>query len=142
MGYSSIKFRDIRSGRWRKASPYESNKAYKINTLSRGMASFVFKTNDAIIEKTKDFAADLVQYAQNNAPWEDRTGAARSGLNSEVEYGDDEFTISLGHGVDYGIWLEIRWGGRYAIIIPTIETMGPDLFQRCQGIIGDITYYD
>jgi hypothetical protein len=140
--YSSIKFRDTRTGRWRRPAAYESNKNFKIDTLSKGMANFVFKTNNALAEKAQDFAAELVSYAKNNAPWEDRTGAARQGLEGEVEIGDDQFTITLSHTVEYGIWLEIRWGGRYAIIIPTVETMGPKLWNKVQGIVGDIVYYE
>ena len=48
---------------------------------------------------------------------------------------NDHFTIFLGHGanVHYGIWLEVRWGGRFAIIVPTIEHF------RQQGIGTEIT---
>lgn len=80
-------------------------------------------------------AADMLEYAKQNAPWEDRTeeerarandppAGARESLQSAVVVDDaDHFTIFIGHGeqIYYGIWLEVRWGGRYAIILPTVE---------------------
>jgi hypothetical protein len=35
-----------------------------------------------------------------------------------------EYRILLSHSVNYGIWLEIRWQGKYAIIIPTLQRYG------------------
>lgn len=76
-------------------------------------------------------AEEMVNYAKENRPWTDRTEKARLGLQAQVFWQDREhFTIFLGHGpdVEYGIWLEVRWGGRYAILVPTLE------YFRQQGI--------
>jgi hypothetical protein len=141
--YSTIRdFRDIRTGRYRKAAHFEKNKYFKIDTLTRGIASFVFKTLDHMTVPVEDFANDLVTYARDNAPWQDRTGDARAGLIADVTIDNEELIIDLTHTVDYGIWLEIRWGGKYAIIIPTVETVGPRIFDHMQGMLGDIIYYD
>jgi len=85
--------------------------------------------------------------ARQNAAWEDRTGNARGGLffavdgfglsplmgevtseaQSEmsdvaVESGDaNTLIITLGHTVFYGKYLELSNGGKYAIIMSTIE---------------------
>jgi len=40
----------------------------------------------------------------------------------------------LYHTVEYGIWLEIRWNGQYAIIIPTIEHMGPVIMAELESL--------
>lgn len=135
-------FRDQRTGRWRRPLPYEKNKFFTIDTLSRGLASFAFKSMDRMGEVSNDFADELVDYARSHAPWNDRTGDARLGLESAVLLTDDSLLVELYHTVEYGIWLEVRWGGRYAIIIPTIETLGPRIFERMQGMFGDIIYYD
>jgi hypothetical protein len=62
---------------------------------------------------------------RQNAPWRDQTGNARNGLFATVQ---DEArgggSIVLYHSVAYGIYLETRWAGRYAIILPTIQTEG------------------
>ncbi len=85
--------------------------------------------------------------ARENAIWEDRTGNARGGLffavdgfglnpitgdvapeaKSEmkdvaVESGDaNTLIITLGHTVFYGKFLELSNGGRYAVVMSTLE---------------------
>jgi hypothetical protein len=56
-------------------------------------------------------AEDMENYAKANAPWTDRTGDARERLHATVEETGPIGTIVLAHGVDYGIWLEVRFGG-------------------------------
>lgn len=82
---------------------------------------------DEVIEQLlEEIAESMQEYARTNASWEDRSGEARSGLTAEVvDEGLFQNSIVLYHTVDYGIWLEIRWNGQYAIIIPTIEHYGP-----------------
>lgn len=67
-------------------------------------------------------AAEMQSYAQENAPWEDRTGDARDRLQAYVVHDDnaETSTIWLAHGVDYGSALETMRGGELAIIMPTI----------------------
>lgn len=57
-------------------------------------------------------------YMRNNASWTDRTGNARNGLRATVVQGPDSVAIVLFHSVPYGVFLEVRWGGKYAIIAP------------------------
>jgi hypothetical protein len=85
--------------------------------------------------------------ARQNAVWEDRTGNARGGLffavdgfgletitgevtpeataemsDVAVESGDSNtLIITLAHTVFYGKFLEVKNGGRYAIVMTTIE---------------------
>lgn len=69
-------------------------------------------------------------YMRENAPWTDQTGNARAGLRAQHE--KEPFVVHeliLYHTMPYGIWLEVRWSGRYAIIAPTLETMGPEVMQ-------------
>jgi hypothetical protein len=70
---------------------------------------------------------EMQDYARTHAPWTDRTGNARRGLFSFAEKGDDSVVLYLSHTVDYGIYLEISFGGRYQIIVPTIEHYLPQL---------------
>jgi hypothetical protein len=97
---------------------------------------------DALREEGDEFAEELREYARMNAPWEDRTGEARAGLDTSVEQEGDSLAVNLFHTVDYGIWLEIRWGGKYAILIPTIENMGPKLLERLRQKMDRITFYE
>lgn len=74
----------------------------------------------------KYHGAGLSAYAKSNAPWTDRTGNARQGLGTRVgTLAPDVYYLALFHRVPYGIWLEVRWGGEYAIIMPAIYVFGP-----------------
>lgn len=76
--------------------------------------------------------------AKTNAPWTNRTGAARASLRgaSTVKGASGEITIS--HGVDYGIWLEVANQGRYRIIPQTLQSTVADLQGRLSGMLGRI----
>ena len=137
-----VNYRDTRTGRFRKARNWEKNRYYQVDTLSKGLAQFCFKSADRAGEIAQEFAEELVDYARTNAPWTDRTGDARAGLVAEVLNENNNLQVTLQHTVSYGIWLEIRWGARYAIIIPTMETMGPKLFRKMNDMFSEIIYYD
>ena len=76
----------------------------------------------------EELVDEIVQYMQSHAPWSDQTGNARRGLQGQVVWHDEtHFTIMLGHGADieYGIWLEVKDGGKFAIVAPTARLFGP-----------------
>jgi hypothetical protein len=88
----------------------------------------------ASIYAVAEFIADKMQTeAPQNAPWEDRTGNARSGLFSDVEMEAAEAIVTIylshGHTIFYGKFLELAHGGRYSIIMPTIEANLPELMK-------------
>lgn len=66
---------------------------------------------------------------KTNAPWTDRTSAARNGLFTAVRRSGRVRTITFSHSVHYGIWLEVKYSGRDAIIMPTIFNVGPRLMK-------------
>lgn len=75
-------------------------------------------------------ASMMEAYAKSTARWTDRTGFARSSLHAHVtEDSLNVLGITLAHGAPYGIWLEVRrdFHGRYAIIMLTVETVGPQI---------------
>jgi hypothetical protein len=76
------------------------------------------------------FAQRLQSEAQANAPWSDDTGKARAGLVGSSSPNGEGVTIVLAHGAGtvnsksgypYGVALETHHGGRYAIIMPTMQ---------------------
>ena len=110
------------------------------DTLSPGLKTFPLKLNSAVA-KTMDYWAPQVEsYARSNAPWTDRTGNARSGLHAETEHnGNISHSIHLFHTMPYGIWLEVRFDGRFAIINPTIDIMGHRLMATFRGLMGKLS---
>lgn len=69
-------------------------------------------------------ASRLRSYSQTHARWIDRSGAARQRLNAYVGAIESGYRITLAHGVDYGIWLEIAHEKKYSIIPETINYVG------------------
>lgn len=62
---------------------------------------------------------------KTNAPWTDRTGAARNGLHTQPFLGDKRHKeIVFAHSVEYGIWLETIESGQYAIILKSMRITG------------------
>lgn len=77
-------------------------------------------------------------FAKINAPWTDRTGNARAGLHSDVQVLDQgrTFELIIAGSVFYQIFLETRFSGKYAIIMPTINHIGKLLMDRIQADLG------
>lgn len=89
---------------------------------------------DAAEETFLEYAIEILNYAQDNAPWADRTGDARHGLDVDVYQQGDEVVLDLFHTVSYGQWLETIQGGEFAIIMPTLERFAPEVFGAAGGI--------
>lgn len=84
------------------------------------------------------FASKIQTHMRQSAPWEDRTGNARSGLFSITERAaKDVVTIWMSHGhtVEYGKWLELANAGRYAVIMPTLQQFMPEIEQALQRLV-------
>ena len=93
-----------------------------VDEMCRRMDAYADQVLSAIEQVATYFEQALEGYAKQNAPWTDRTSNARQGLHSFSQaLGRETVALYLAHGMDYGIYLETRFQGRYAIIWPTIE---------------------
>jgi len=78
----------------------------------------------------------LETYMKENAPWTDRTGNARQSLYTELEdLAKDIAVLYLAHGMEYGLWLEVRWAGRWSVIWPTIAAHLDEIGIRIQRML-------
>ncbi len=73
-----------------------------------------------------------VAYARIAHPWRNRTGDAERGLGSSVTQNGDTFTLTVYHSVDYGRYLEQRWGGRWGVLPATMDVALPAAMQAVQ----------
>ena len=108
---------------------------WKTNTLITNLADFDVKTKAAVGLYGDTVAKKLEASAKSNRPWTDRTGRARQSLNSGSELVGNKVRVSLAHGVDYGIWLELCNEGKYSIIMPTINKEGPAVMEGLKKIL-------
>lgn len=100
----------------------------------------LYTMREAVLEQVgevaQQWAEEAVDYMRANAVWADRTGDARAGLAAYATVQRTRTTVVLHHTVPYGIWLEIRFGGQFAILLPTIEALGPDILRDLDGVLG------
>lgn len=94
------------------------------DTLLPRLRKFQPQVDKALLGVTEFMAPRTEAYMKEHAPWTDRTGNARNGLNARAGHAPRLHWIDLAHGVAYGFWLEVRFGGKYAIITPTLQVMG------------------
>lgn len=81
------------------------------------------------------FAPIVESYAKDNAPWTDRTGNARQGLTGSIQdISETVVHLYLSHKMDYGVYLELKNSGRYAIILPTLEAHYAEIKKRLDSI--------
>jgi hypothetical protein len=121
--------------------------------LAEGIQEYAEKVKVALYAVASKWGQEVQDSARIDAPWQDRTGHARSGIfyavdglgmgtlvgtvdaeaktlmsDTNVEEGDkDLLIIVVSHTVFYGKFLETKNGGRYAIIMSNMEENLPRL---------------
>ena len=107
-----------------------------LGSLRRGLSTFdearLIPLVTAVVERQATIAEG---WMKSNARWQDRTGNARCGLRAKPSYGGRNWYIYLMGGVPYQIWLEVRWGGKYAIITPALQVQGQALMRNIDGLL-------
>lgn len=102
----------------------------------KGTAEFIKKfeylvedMENAAIDSAKEVAPSMEAYAKQNRKWNDRTGHARQGLVGSYVYEKKHFvSCRIYHKVDYGYWLEVIQGGRFAILEETRNMFASQFF--------------
>lgn len=88
----------------------------------------------ALVQYLENLAPQIVAQMQREAPWTDRTGEARRKLTATVEVSGTKVELYLSQGAPHGVFLELRWGGRYAIVGPTTMRIGPEVMRGMAGL--------
>lgn len=96
--------------------------------LGMNLSEMPSRVKNGVVSVMREEAQNLEDYMKLNRPWTDRTGNARAGLRADVNYyGGDYVSITLSHGVYYGVYLEYAMEKRFAIINPTLLSHGPEV---------------
>lgn len=75
------------------------------------------------------YAPEIERWMKANASWTDRTDNARQTLYAEVtDIINSAVILFFGHGVDYGVFLELAHGGTYAIVTPALDHFMPRIW--------------
>jgi len=100
--------------------------------------AFVNEVDEAMFKIFTKRKAEVLNYATANAPWTDRSGNARQALYSNVErVPRQSISMIVGNGLeeDYPFWLEVRWAGRWAILLPTISYFEPRIMADIRKVV-------
>lgn len=112
---------------------------YSQSTLSAGLDKMAEKLGALVLMYSATKAVEIEAKMKQNRPWTDRTGMAKATLNAKVSQPDSNTVrITLAHGVEYGIWLELAHEKNYAIIAPTVEREAPLLVKDLNNLMSKL----
>lgn len=112
---------------------------YNGSILRQKLSALGPKMGALILMYAATKASELEYKMKLNRPWTDRTNMAKALLNAKVSQPSDATVrITLAHGVEYGIWLELAHGKNYAIIAPTIREEGPRVIEDLRDLMNKI----
>lgn len=88
-----------------------------VSQVTANMEGFMERLKAGLEVMGNTVGRNMQSYARANKPWTNRTYSARNGLDFNVGWtSNDLLDISVFHTVDYGIWLELAHGEKYAIL--------------------------
>ncbi|AHZ95380.1 hypothetical protein PBI_DAMIEN_19 [Mycobacterium phage Damien] len=111
---------------------FDHAQLHRMQKKIRNMPQQVNQDVSAVVDYN---AAYGQAHMRTNAPWTDRTGAARSGLFALPGHYGKLHEIFLTYSVYYGIWLEVANSGKYQILQPTLLMLGRKLMRDVEGIM-------
>lgn len=112
---------------------------YDKSTLKKNLDNMSVKLGAVVLMYASTKASELQSKMKLNRPWTDRTGMAKALLNAKVSQPNtNTIRITLAHGVDYGIWLELAHGKNYAIIAPTVREEGPRIVEDLNNLMSKL----
>lgn len=112
---------------------------YDKSTLKKNLDKMSVKLGVVVLMYAATKASELQAKMKLNRPWTDRTGMAKALLNAKVSQpNQNTVRITLAHGVDYGIWLELAHGKNYAIIAPTVREEGPRIVEDLNNLMAKL----
>lgn len=109
------------------------------DTLTANFATASDRAVQYLARTTEYYSFRSETFAKSKAKWTDRTGNARGSLSGTytANIGRDSarFEITISHGMPYGIWLELRYNGRFAIINKTVDNQGKAFFDTANKVM-------
>lgn len=112
---------------------------YNESTLKKNLDNMSVKLGAVILMYSATKASEIESKMKIKRPWTDRTGMAKALLSAKVSQPDkNTVRITLAHGVNYGIWLELAHEKNYAIIAPTVKEEGPRIVEDLNNLMSKL----
>lgn len=81
-----------------------------------------------------ELGIDMAAWMKANRPWNDISGNARRGLRTAISLDRGLYSLYLIHSVKYGLYLELRHAGRYAVLLPALRVAATEIGRRLANI--------
>jgi len=112
---------------------------FDCSKMTKGLVQLDIKMKVMLLMFAQTEATILESYMKVNRVWTDRTSMAKNSLTGRAGYkGESGVRITLAHGVDYGLWLELANEKNYAIVEPTVRLRGPEVIKDMKGLLDKI----
>lgn len=107
--------------------------------ISKNLGRMTQKVGAAVMMYAVTQASQMQAYMVTNHKWTNRTFMAEKTLSAVVSKPNEHIIrITLAHGVDYGIWLELAHEKNFAIIQPTLNVYGPRVIEDMGNLMASI----
>lgn len=109
------------------------------DALTSSLGKMSDKVGAAVLMYAATQASQMQAYMITNHKWVNRTFMAEKTLSAVVSQPNvNTVRITLAHGVEYGIWLELAHEKNYAIIQPTLNVYGPRVVEDMNNLMAKI----
>lgn len=96
--------------------------------LSGKILDLIRTAPENILSGAGAVASQMEADAKRNAPWTDRTGNARRTLAGFAQWDSTgSLLVGIAGHMPYSPRLELHFGGRYAILAPTVDAYAPTI---------------
>jgi hypothetical protein len=89
---------------------------------------------EAVFTLASEWATRIANDARAGAPWTDRSGAARKIVGRAFRTAAGALIVITG-GAPWSIYLERRWGGKWAAIIPALQRAYAAVMASLQSLV-------
>ncbi|MBE6760232.1 MAG: hypothetical protein E7554_09155 [Ruminococcaceae bacterium] len=97
-----------------------------LDPLSGKLHDLARTAPENILAGASAVAEEMESVAKQNAPWTDRTGNARRTLAGFSKWDSTgSLVVGIAGHMHYSPRLELHYGGRYAILVPTVDSYAP-----------------
>jgi hypothetical protein len=118
---------------------FQRNFDFNPGDLGRNLATLEHKIDRAIDRVQEICVTDGESDLKTEAPWTDDSGRARAGLWADGDKRPNGTRrITMGHSVDYGIYLEKSNNGRFQVIMPVLLKTGRKFMRSLEHLFAEL----
>jgi hypothetical protein len=101
-----------------------------LDQVKANLGKFASNFDQAALAGARSYAATVENAMKANAPWTDRTSAARNSLQAAAGKQGQDLVVVASGGMTYSPFLETRYAGKYAIILKTLQSTAPQFLDH------------